>query len=527
MQLLITGGNGHFARAVGVALSSTMNVRLFDAEFSAPLPVGIATLRGDLRDPDAVAAAVAGVDAIIHLAPLAVLPGMDEVTALDLATRGSYVLMKAANAAQIERIILGSTLALFDQMPAHWKIDEDWRPQPTPELDQLCPWLAELSVRQSARVGNMQAICLRFGQIVDDAMISGQAYDPRWLHIADAIRGVRQALNYTVERRPAWSIFHITAPGAQAKIRMMYQKSGQEKFGYQPTHHFDQHAARTEPVSARDQRPWREILAASQPMPSRPIRKVVIFGAGGPMGAVTTQEISSSYTLRVTDIRSMAEIAAANQPQAPGAPLPIPLTAPHEERLVDVRDLQQVMDACEGMDAIINTTVVRPHPVDAFLVNTIGAYNVMRAAIQHKIRRVVHTGPLVQQRTGARDYQWDYDLHVDAPARAFDQLYIHSKYLGQEICRVFAEHYALEVPVLLFYLLFNPDVVKTEVAQFTISWADTGRALRRALEVMTLPSPYEMMNICADLPLRRFDHDKARKLLNWQPRDGLESYWQD
>ena len=72
---------------------------------------------------------------------------------------------------------------------------------------------------------------------------------------------------------------------------------------------------------------------------------------------------------------------------------------------------------------------------------------------------------------------------VDAPGRGFDHQYIHSKYLGQEICRVFAEHYDLEVPVLLFCALYNPDVVESGYDQFTISWADTGRALRRALEV--------------------------------------------
>jgi len=427
----------------------------------------------------------------------------------------------------VDRIILGSTLALFDRLPAHWQVNEDWRPRPTPELAQLCPWLAELSVRESVRAGAMQAICLRFGAIVDEAESASQRYDPRWVHVEDAILGVQQALAYPATRRPEWSVFHITAPGAQAKIRLVHQKSGQDTFGYQPTHDFAQSAAPGLAATARDERPWRELLAPPHPMRSRPVRKVVIFGAGGPMGAVTAQEISSSYTLRVTDIRSMADILADNKPQAPGAPLPIPLAAPHEERLVDVRNLTQVIEATAGMDAIINTTVVRPHPVDAFLVNTIGAYNVMRAAIAHNIRRVVHTGPLVQHLPGVGDYLGDYDIHVDAPARPFDHLYIHSKYLGQEICRVFAEYYGLEVPVLLFCALYNTDVIKTGFAHFTISWPDTGRALRRALEVTSLPSPYEMVNISADLPHRRFDHDKARVLLNWQPRDTLESFWQD
>jgi hypothetical protein len=51
--------------------------------------------------------------------------------------------------------------------------------------------------------------------------------------------------------------------------------------------------------------------------------------------------------------------------------------------------------------------------------------------------------------------------------------------------------------------------------------------LRRALEVTSLPSPYEEMNISADLPHGRFRFDKARRILNWQPHDGLEHFWQD
>lgn len=527
MSVLITGGNSHFARALATALTPEMNVRLLDTAFNASAPAGVETVTSDLREPDTTAAALTGVDTIIHLAPLTLADTTDdEVTALDFAARGSYVLMNAARTANVARIILGSTLDLFARLPAYWQVNETWRPRPEPVLAQLCPWLAELSVRESARVGTMQVICLRFGHIVTDADVASQPYDAQWLHIDDGIHGVRRALAYEAKRRPDWSIFHIMAPGPGAKIRLQYAESANEDFGYQPMHDFHQHAA---PASSalRDERPWREILAPPHPIRSRSVCKVVIFGAGGPMGAVTTQEISSSYILRVTDIRHMADILADNKPQAPGAPLPIPLGSPHEERLVDVRNLPQVIDACEGMDAIMNTTVVRPHPVDAFLVNTIGAYNVMRAAVAHKIRRVVHTGPLVQHLTGTGDYQWDYDLPVDAPARPFDHLYIHSKYLGQEICRVFAGYYGLEVPVLLFCALYNPEVIKDGFAQFTISWGDTGRALRRALEVTTLPSPYEMMNISADLPHARFNHDKARTLLNWAPRDGMESFWQD
>ena len=527
MRLLITGGDSRFARALAEALSPEYTVRLLDTRFTDSLPPQVEKQTGDLRDPSTATAAMDGVETVLHLAPLS-LPHqaeMDEFTALDSATRGSFVLLNAAREAGVGRVILGSTLDLFDRLPAHWRVDEVWRPRPEPRLDHLCAWLAELSVRESARVGDMQVLCLRFGRLVTEAEAGAQAYDPRWLHLEDAVLGVRQALAFEAAkmRRPDWLVFHITAPGPLAKIRLAHLASAREPFNYQPKHDFQVYWP--EPEAGRDERPWREILAPP-PMRSRPIRKVVMFGAGGPMGAATAQELASSYTLRLTDLRPLADIAAEGKPQGPGAPLPVPLPAPHQNLVVDVRDPQQVMAACEGMDAIINCTVVRPHPVDAFLVNTMGAYNILRAAVAHGIRRVVQTGPLMQFLPGPNNYGWDYDLPVEAPARPFDHLYIHSKYLGQEICRVFAEYYGLETPVLLFYLLQNPDL-PGKSHPFLISWPDTGRALRRALEVTSLPSPYEEMNISADLPHGRFRHDKARLILNWQPRDGLENFWQD
>ncbi len=529
MTILITGGDSRLARTFAAALVATAPVRLFAAAFSAPPPDGATQVAGDLCDPAAVTAALSGVSTILHLAPYLVgrETPPDPVTALDQATRGSYVLVNAARAAAVDCLILASTLDLFDRLPGHWRVDETWRPRPTPHLSQLCPWLAEISIRENARLGQMQTVCLRFGTIVDDRTAAAWDFDPAWVHLDDAIQAVHAALRYRGPRRPDWAVFHIMAAGPRAKLRLAHAASAKPAFGYAPTHDFAARwSAQKPPTPPVDLRPWRAVLAPPQPIPSRPIRKVAIFGAGGPMGSAVTQELLSSYTLRATDVRPLADIAAEAVPQAPGAPLPTPLAPPHANLMVDVRDPAAVLTAAAGMDALINCTVVRPHPVNAFLVNTIGAYNVMTAAVAHGIRRVVHTGPLVQHVPGPGDYLGDYDVHVDAPARPYDHLYIHSKYLGQEICRVFADYYDLEVPVLLFALLFNPDI-PTYSSPFMISWPDTGRALRRALEVVALPQPYTMVNISADLPHGRYDHAKTYAVLGWTPRDALEDFWQD
>src|SRR5438105_10862144 len=121
--------------------------------------------------------------------------------------------------------------------------------------------------------------------------------------------------------------------------------------------------------------------------------KVAIFGAGGPVGAAAARALRDHYTLRLTDIRPIAEIAAEGKPQSPGAPLPELLPAPHECRVVDVTDYAQVREAARGMDALINCTVIRHQLAAAFQVNLIGAYHVAKAAVELGIRRIIHTGP--------------------------------------------------------------------------------------------------------------------------------------
>jgi hypothetical protein len=103
-----------------------------------------------------------------------------------------------------------------------------------------------------------------------------------------------------------------------------------------------------------------------------------------------------------------------------------------------------------------------------------------------------------------------------------------TKFLGQEVLRVFAEQHQLEVPVLLFSRFVDPAVNRPNVDgmfPMTVSWEDAGHAIRRALEVPSLPSPYEVFHILADLPHGKYSNEKAKRVLGWQPRDTLAHLW--
>lgn len=493
MRILITGANTALARAVLAALPDTAQIRLVDTTIAMPATRSsqIESFTGDLCNLDFAAAAVAGMDTIIHLAPLA-LSGND-LADLDRATHGSYHLFTAAAAAAVRRFILGSSLALFDRLPLHWKLDERWRPRPTSAVADLCPWLSELCVRELARDLALPVYCMRFAALADEASSTSLCQ----LSAADVGIAIREALSFD---QPGWSIRHVSS------------------------------ARNMRPEAAPG--PWRSFLQPPDPVPARSIRKVVIFGAGGPLASMTALTLAPDYVLRRTDIEPLAQITARNNPQLPGAPLPQPLPAPHEEQVVDITDYNAVSQACDGVDAIINCAVIRHNPELAFRVNTLGSYNVMRAAVAHGINRVVHTGPYQVAPIGTTSYPWDYDIPDDAPPRPGCghplQMYFHSKLLGQEICHIFADYHGLTVPILLFVQFVNPQHSHDiPLYPFAVSWHDAARAIRRALEIPTLPSPSEVFHVSVDLPHGVFRSEKVHRLLGWEPQDLLSYLWQE
>lgn len=469
MQLLITGGDGPVARAAIAHLHAAFQLRVVDRHFATALPAGVDQHTGDLRDDAFVNKIVNGVEAILHFAPLS-LPLASDLENLDHTLLGSYRLAHAAQTQRVGRIILGSAMSLFASAPQQWPITGDWRPRPQPHIADLCAWLGECCLREVARDGGVPTVCIRFGA-ADDSVP----------------KTIQQAF---VARCNGWRILHA--------------------------------------VTQSPTTPRLVPLAIS----SRPIQKIVVFGAGGPMAAAAVQELAPHYQIRVSDVRSIADIIAAGprKDQRPDVPMPIPLGPPHDEMVVDITNADQVMAACEGMDAIVNCTVIRHDVVGSFRVNANGVFNVMNAAIAHGIQRVVHTGPFQLGMEGPIGYTWDDWIVDDVPQRPGHAMntYLHTKYLGQEIARIFAEHYNLVVPSL-FFCDFS-DFVNLRrpgdhVHPFTTTWTDTARAIRAAVETTAMPSPFEILHVNSDMPQGVFPNTKAKRILGWQPQDPTEAWW--
>lgn len=122
-RLLVTGGCGYVgSRLVPALLDRDKQVRVLDCHiFGNRLPAsalrspGLAVIKADIRNREAVAAALEGVDAVIHLAALANDPSaeMDPELTRQVNLEAVFDLVRAARRAGVRRFINASTATVY------------------------------------------------------------------------------------------------------------------------------------------------------------------------------------------------------------------------------------------------------------------------------------------------------------------------------------------------------------------------------------------------------------------------------
>jgi len=237
---------------------------------------------------------------------------------------------------------------------------------------------------------------------------------------------------------------------------------------------------------------------------------VLILGGVGMLGPYVIRHLAPHYNLRITDLNPPAD------------PLP------GEFMQVDIANREQVLAAAEGMDAIINLSVLRHDRKIAFDVNTLGCYNMMEAAVAHGIRRVINTGPHFT--LAGRTYEaFDHDLGPDIPPQPGTNLYALSKSLGHQLTRIYTEQHDIYVQMYLFYNFRDPADLKpgSYYAPFSISWENSAEIFSLGLEIPLekLPSRFESFNVFTDMPHDKFSNTKTKRILGFQPRNDIAGLW--
>jgi hypothetical protein len=226
--------------------------------------------------------------------------------------------------------------------------------------------------------------------------------------------------------------------------------------------------------------------------------------------------LARHHRLRITDVRPLPP---AVKKEFSG----------HEQSHLDVTQPDEVLQAAQGMEAIVNLSVVRNHPRLSFAVNTLGCLHVMQAAVRRGIRRVINTGPHFTV-AGPSYERLDMAIGPDVPPHPGLNIYALSKSLGQEICRAFTRTHEIYVQDYLFYSFEDSADLKPgrRGVPFVVSWRDAAEAFRLglAIELARLPSRCETFFILGDCPQGKFSNEKAKRILGFAPKDHVDVLWQ-
>ncbi|NQU11446.1 NAD(P)-dependent oxidoreductase [bacterium] len=255
MRILITGAAGRIGRATRKTLAAAGHVlRLTDLKPIADAEDESFPL--DVTDGDAVLQAVAGMDAVVHLAYGA--DHQDKTAAdirshFDVNVRGTYFLLWAAARHQVKRFVYTSSLSVFggpaELARGRW---DEASPVNLRSPYGLTKRFGEEVCEFFARNRGLNIVCLRLCGVADAEQWEWwKQYTPaqhqqtgrppelyafyRGLrtHVDDAARAIRLAVESDL---PGYELFHIAADN---KDRVTEIERARQVLGFRPEHRID------------------------------------------------------------------------------------------------------------------------------------------------------------------------------------------------------------------------------------------------------------------------------------------------
>lgn len=191
MNILITGGAGFIgSHTADAALAAGHRVRVLDDLSSgdrANLAKSVEFIEGDVTDAAAVAAAVTGCDAMIHLAALVSAPQSlrEPVRTHHVNTTGMVTILEAARQAGVRRCVLASTCAVYGDLPGRKTEDSPTLPLVPYAASKL---MAEQWVQLYARAYAMQTVVLRYFNVYGARQRADSPYSGVLARWCDSVR---------------------------------------------------------------------------------------------------------------------------------------------------------------------------------------------------------------------------------------------------------------------------------------------------------------------------------------------------
>jgi uronate dehydrogenase len=228
-RILITGAAGGVGSFLVAGLPALgWQIRGFDLR---PGTADVEWVTGDVRDPDALDAAVSDVEAIVHLAGIPNERPFPELLAANID--GSYQLFEAARRAGVTRIVYASSNHAVGFTPRADLVGVDVRPRPDTFYGLTKVFGEGLASLYVDRYG-MRVACVRIGSCF--ARPSSVRQLSTWLSPGDAVRLVHACLT-------APDLSFAVVYGISANTRGWWDLAPARALGYQPQDDAERYAA--------------------------------------------------------------------------------------------------------------------------------------------------------------------------------------------------------------------------------------------------------------------------------------------
>jgi uronate dehydrogenase len=230
------------------------------------------------------------------------------------------------------------------------------------------------------------------------------------------------------------------------------------------------------------------------------MKTILITGAAGDVGTHLRRELAGKYNLRLSDIRPVKKLAAA-ETSVRG----------------DVARLTDMLRATKGVDAIVHLGGFAVEgPWDAILrANIVGCYNAFEAARRNGVKRLLFATSNHAMGFYRRDQTIDHRVYPKPDSR-----YGVSKVFGEQLGSLYANKYGMEVFCIRIGNV-NPMPVDKRRLSLWLSPRDLAQLVQIGIEHPDIR--FEIVYGVSGNKRSWYDNSNAQRL-GYKPQDDSESY---
>jgi len=224
--LAITGGGGRIATAIRPLLRAQYRIRLLDLHEPPTALDGDEFVNADVVSLAAMESALAGADAVLHLAGNPSTSGTwDEMRTANI--EGTNSVYEAARRQGVKKVVLASTNHVmgFYNLEGAWPIDTVSAIRPD-SLYGVSKAFGEALARYYSDAFDMSMICLRIGWFTPTDP-TNKALSPLWI----SARDLAQIVSLCLETSRPFGIYNGTSNNPQAHWDL---QTARDELGYAP-----------------------------------------------------------------------------------------------------------------------------------------------------------------------------------------------------------------------------------------------------------------------------------------------------